>query len=159
MEPTRLIEQNYEAHRERLVGFCLRMLGDRAQAEDLAQDVFVKSLEEGRSEVGWLFTCARNRCLDQLRRRGVWSKVSDALSRGVAWMPGFEKELVDNDLGFKVLQGLSPKLRSLLLLKTYAGFSYEELAGIYETTPEAIGVMLSRARKKARVAWKKETGK
>jgi len=74
-------------------------------------------------------------------------------------MPGFEKELVDNDLGFKVLQGLSPKLRSLLLLKTYAGFSYEELAGIYETTPEAIGVMLSRARKKARVAWKKETGK
>ena len=44
MEPTRLIEQNYDAHRERLVGFCLRMLGDRAQAEDLAQDVFVSVL-------------------------------------------------------------------------------------------------------------------
>ena len=159
MEPTRLIEQNYEAHRERLVGFCLRMLGDRAQAEDLAQDVFVKSLEEGKSDVGWLFTCARNRCLDKLRRRGVWSKISDVLSRGVSWVSGFESEVVETDLGVRVLQGLSPKLRSLLLLKTYAGFSYEELAGIYETTPEAIGVMLSRARKKARVAWKKETGK
>ena len=67
--------------------------------------------------------------------------------------------VVENDLGVRVLQGLSPKLRSLLLPKTYAGFSYEELARIYETTPEAVGVMLSRARKKARVAWKEETEK
>ena len=118
MESTTDIEQNYEAHRERLVGFCLRMLGDRAQAEDLAQDVFVKSLEEGKSEAGWLYACARNRCLDQLRRRGVWSKISDALSRGISWMPGFESDVVENDLGVRVLQGLSPKLRSLLLLKT-----------------------------------------
>lgn len=135
------------------------MMGNQTQAEDLAQDIFLKALEEGRTEPGWLFTCARNRCLDQLRRRGVWSRISETLSHGVSWIPGIESEVVQQDFGYRVLRGLSPKLRSILLLKAYAGLSYEELARIYETTPETVGVMLSRARKKARAEWKKETEK
>jgi RNA polymerase sigma factor (sigma-70 family) len=156
MEPEQTIESRYEEHRERLVGFCFRMVGERETAEDIAQDVFVTSVTQKKADSAWLYACARNRCIDHLRRRSGWQRVTDSLRQTLGWIPGFESEWVDRDLGFAILRGLSPKLRSLLLLKVYAGLDYKELAEIFDTTPETVGVLLSRARKKAREQWKKD---
>lgn len=150
MEPRQEIERVFCENRERLFGFCFRMLGHREQAEDVVQDVFLKACESGKEEPRWLFACARNRCLDLIRRRGVIHKVMDTLKRSVSWIPGFELEVALRDQQMRVLAELSPKMRSLLLMRVYLGLNYQELAQEFDTTPEAIGVMLSRARSRLR---------
>jgi RNA polymerase sigma-70 factor, ECF subfamily len=157
MKPEQTTHDCYLEHRERLVAFCFRVVGNRETAEDLAQDAFLKSVELGKKELPWLFTCARNLCIDHLRRKGGWQRVAETLRRSLSWIPGFEKRWVERDTGLEILRGLNPKERSLLLLKVHAGFSYQELADLFDTSPEAVGVQLSRARKKVRERWKKES--
>ena len=70
-----LIEELFHRHQSRVVAWCYRLSGDRTNAVDLAQDVFVKayaSLHAFRSDAKfttWLYVIARNRWRDQLRAR------------------------------------------------------------------------------------------
>jgi RNA polymerase sigma-70 factor (ECF subfamily) len=73
----------YDATSAKLFGICLRILGDREEAEDALQEVYVKvwrsaaSFDPARaSPITWLATLARNRAIDNLR--------SSARSRGTA---------------------------------------------------------------------------
>lgn len=157
MEPQKKMSDCYKEHRASLMTFCWRMVGNREVAEDIVQDVYLKSIEQNKPEICWLFTCARNICIDHLRRQGRWRKSAQRLRRALSWIPGFETQWLENDTGFRILRDLSPKSRSLLLLKIHGGFNYQELAEIFDTTPETVGVLLSRARKKAREQWKRET--
>lgn len=149
------LEHQYRTHQNALQGFCFRMLGDAQVAQDVTQEVFLAACEQGLVEKGWLFTTARNRCIDRLRRRSIWQRVRETLVHSTGLGATMEEQVVDRDLGWRVLRRLSPKMRSLLLLKAYGGLSYKELAELFETTPSAIGVMLTRARKKALKEMKK----
>lgn len=67
----------YRRTSAKLFGICLRILGDRAEAEDALQDIYVTiwkragGFDETRaSPVTWLATIARNRAIDRLRARG-----------------------------------------------------------------------------------------
>src|SRR5262245_51126070 len=70
-----LLEELFRRHQTRVVAWCYRFTGERAQAVDLAQDVFVKafaSLGPFRSQskfTTWLYVVARNRWRDELRSR------------------------------------------------------------------------------------------
>ncbi|WP_423142013.1 sigma-70 family RNA polymerase sigma factor [Parablastomonas sp. CN1-191] len=66
----------YSATSAKLLGICLRILGDRAEAEDALQDVYVSLWNragsfdpERASPISWLATFARNRAIDRLRSR------------------------------------------------------------------------------------------
>lgn len=149
-------EEAYRDHEERLQSFCFRLIGDREAARDITQDVFLVAHQTGQFEAPWLFACARHRCTDHLRRRGVWRRLRESVARAVPWPKRFEDEIVDRDLGWSVLRRMPEKARSLLLLRAYAGLSYEELAEVLQTTPEAVGVMLHRARRRAALMMSKE---
>ena len=64
-------------HQGRVLAVCQRMLGNRAEAEDATQEVFVKAYHQaGRLEprgqvYTWLYRVAMNHCLNQLRRRRI----------------------------------------------------------------------------------------
>lgn len=66
-----------ERHQERVVGLCSRWLGDREEARDAAQEVFLKAFRHaGRVEprgrfFTWLYRIAINHCLNQVRRRRI----------------------------------------------------------------------------------------
>ncbi|OAN76640.1 RNA polymerase subunit sigma [Jannaschia sp. EhC01] len=67
----------YSATSAKLFGICLRVLKDRALAEDVLQDVFVKIWNKadkyrvtGHSPMTWLITVARNQAIDRLRAQG-----------------------------------------------------------------------------------------
>lgn len=70
-----LLEELFRRHQTRVVAWCYRLTGDRTQAVDLAQDVFVKafsSLDSFRSQskfTTWLYVVARNKWRDELRSR------------------------------------------------------------------------------------------
>ena len=66
----------YEATSAKLFGICLRVLDDRAAAEDVLQEVYVKVWHasdryaaNGLSPISWLATIARNAAIDRLRQR------------------------------------------------------------------------------------------
>jgi RNA polymerase sigma-70 factor, ECF subfamily len=72
-----LIEELFRRHQTRVAAWCYRLTGDRTQAADLAQEVFVKAyanLDTFRSDskfTTWLYVIARNRWRDELRTRAA----------------------------------------------------------------------------------------
>ncbi|WP_151720148.1 sigma-70 family RNA polymerase sigma factor [Gemmobacter serpentinus] len=75
----------YAATSAKLFGTCLRILKDRAEAEDVVQEVFIgiwlkadRFAVTGQSPMSWLIAIARNRAIDRLRmRRGVLTALDD----------------------------------------------------------------------------------
>lgn len=71
----RCVEELFRRHQARVVAWCYRLTGDRTEAVDLAQEVFVKayaSLDAFRADAKfstWLYVIARNRWRDELRAR------------------------------------------------------------------------------------------
>jgi RNA polymerase sigma-70 factor (ECF subfamily) len=73
-------------HRE-FLGFLERRLGNRAEAEDILQEAFVKGVEradsvrDGESVVAWFYRTLRNAVIDHHRRRGAAGRALDAFAR------------------------------------------------------------------------------
>ena len=71
------LDQLFQRYHSRVAAWCVRMTGDADSAADLAQDVFVKAfryLEAYRGDskfTTWLYSIARNRCMDELRSRAA----------------------------------------------------------------------------------------
>lgn len=74
------LERIYQATSAKLFGICLRILGDRGEAEDALQDVYVSLWQRAKnydpergSPISWLAVFARNRAVDRLRKGKVRS--------------------------------------------------------------------------------------
>ena len=119
------VEDMFSNHRSKLLGFCLRLVGSKEVAEELVQDVFLKACSEEMTQFSksWLYSCARRRCIDYLRRRSVWDRVKTRL-----WNTGnsnvVEEQILERSLGMSVLRKLPEKMRMALLLRSYVGLGY-----------------------------------
>ena len=142
----------YERYERPVYGFCLRLLGDRDRAEDAFQDTFVTMLEQrlryqdrGRFK-SWLFTLARNVCLDRARQsvRRKRLLTLHAPSHGASeHEPDRVAELRDELT--QLLASLPRDQREILLLHRYEGFSYAEIAGMTASTEVAVKQKAYRA--------------
>jgi RNA polymerase sigma-70 factor (ECF subfamily) len=134
-----------DAYEARIYGFVLRMVRDEEDALDVTQEVFVRAFQsrakfDGRCSLRtWLFRIAHNLCVDRHRRGGA-RPVEQPMDGTAAepadarWDP--EAHVLDQELRAFVehaVEGLSDKLRSVLLLHDKEGLGYEEIA-------EAVGV-------------------
>jgi RNA polymerase sigma-70 factor, ECF subfamily len=147
----------YQRHRDRIVGFARRMLGDSAQAEEAAQDVFLKlygarANYEPRSRFStFLYRIATNHCLN-LRDR-VERKLVDR-DRAIEGQLPSEESDQHGDLAHKQLRAalglaldrLPARQRSALLLVHYEGLSYRETAEALEVSESAVKSLIHRAR-------------
>ncbi len=143
-------------HRAPLFTFLLRMLGDRQKAEDLAQETFLRIVKgaqawEQRARFQtWLYTIARNLCVDQSRRDRF--RRTDSLDQEG---PDDEPPMVDSVPGReidpargaesarlrpvlqKALMGLPAEQREVFILREQAGVPFKEIAelvGVNENT-------------------------
>ncbi len=128
-------------------------LGNREQAEDVTQDVFVRLitnrpvLEQGR-EKAWLLKVALNRCRDIWR--GSWFK------KVVLGHPAFEVFPAPDEIGTaadryalaEAVNRLRPEFKEVVLLFYYQGFSVTEIAAMLEIAEGTVSSRLSRARSK-----------
>lgn len=159
------------AHQDRVYAFCSRMLSDRDEALDAAQEVFLsayRNLERFRGEAAlstWLLRIATNQCLNRIRRRSSLARKETRFpepddSRDAPFQPpGREEDRPDRmvetrEIG-KILEEALGRLeedtRLLVLLSDVEGFSYEEIS-------EAVGVPLGTVKSRlhrARMALRK----
>lgn len=145
----------YNRYKVPVFTFTAKMLLDRDAAQDVTQETFVR-VYENRDRLlrsgafkSWLFTIARNQCLNYLRRtnrlEGLDEDVSLPAPDGVAAQ--YErKEAVQlvND----VLARLKPDYREIIVLREYQNLNYEEIAAVTRTTVSAVKSKLFKARRK-----------
>lgn len=149
-----------DRHLARMLSLARRMLGNRADAEEVAQEVFLRvwthagRWEPGRAQFAtWLHRVATNLCLDRLRRRGT--EDIDSVPEPRSEAPNPHEELERQDLARRVdlaLQALPPRQRAAVTLTHYQGLSNIETAAILEVTVEAVESLLGRARRQLRAA-------
>ena len=131
-----------------------RMLGDRMEAEDAAQETFLrafKSLDRydpARPFRTWLLSIAAHHCVDRLRRRRPTLPLDGLALGGGGGRP--EAALVRLEVQEQVqrlLATLSPTDRAAVTLRYWYDCSYEEIAGMLSLTVSAVKSRLHRARR------------
>jgi RNA polymerase sigma-70 factor (ECF subfamily) len=145
----------YEAHGGIVYGLALRVLADPAQAEEVAQDVFLRlwrfapRFDASRGGLrAWVSTIARNRAVDALRaRRGrvrTTPDVDPADVAGTGAAPAERLGLADaRALAVAAMDGLPAEERRVVELAYFEGFSQSEIA---ERTGTPLGTVKGRAR-------------
>jgi RNA polymerase sigma-70 factor (ECF subfamily) len=148
----------FERYAAALLRFADRLLSDRASAEEVTQEVFVKLISrahqyDGRAEVAsWLFAIAANACRDRRRRERRATVVpleaipepADGRHRG----GGIEGALIDREQREAVraaLSALSDEQREALVLARYNGLPYAEIAEVLGISVGAVKTRVFRA--------------
>ncbi len=153
-----------ERYLEKVQGVGLRMLGDRGEAEDMAQDVFLKlwqsphSWQPGRARFStWLVRVSANACIDKIRRRKPLALDDQAEPADPA--PGPLGATLDAErarLVNQALQNLPERQRLAIVLCHYQGYSNKEGAQIMQVSVEAMESLLARARRHLKTALAKD---
>ena len=147
----------YENYKDRVYSFAVYALqGDRATAEDVTQEVFVRLFSVIRQFRGesafstWLFRMVANACTDELRKRRrlvPLNTLGEQDSRFAATGSDPYIEIEWSDAIQNALAELSPELRIPVLLKYFEELSYEEMAAVMDCPKGTIASRLNRGLK------------
>ena len=165
-------EELVARYQGRLVNLLWHLVGNREQAEDLAQEVFLrvyrsrKTYEPGAKFSTWLFTIANhaasNALRDRARRREITLPTNDSGSMGArpfdktlqassGQMPARQLAKAEmREIVRMSLESLNERQRMAVLLSKFEEMSYAEIAEVMEITPQALKSLLSRARENLR---------
>jgi RNA polymerase sigma-70 factor (ECF subfamily) len=156
-------------YQDRIYNLCLYMLGNRHDAEDAAQDTFLKAyrslndFKPNASLYTWLYRIAVNTCIDHKRKpffESIFRRSDtgeDMVIEHPSDLPSPEKEYESKQIQVaiqKALRKLSPKLRAVIVLKEMDGLSYEEIADTLDVSIGTVKSRISRARDELRILLK-----
>jgi RNA polymerase sigma-70 factor (ECF subfamily) len=149
-------ETLYRRYFDRLTRFCQKRVGDRHEAEEIAQEAFTRALralptfEGERRFYPWMTVIAGRLCVDSHRRRGR-SEPTATPDLGV--IEGGQERIVDAvDIAVlaQALGRLAPRHREVLDLREHQSWSYQQIADHYGVTLGTVEALLFRARKALR---------
>ncbi len=161
-------EQLVARYQDRLVTVLDHLVGNRDQAEDLAQEVFLRvyrsrdRYQPGAKFATWLFTIANNAAMNALRsrarRREVHLAAGDSgpfrgrpldhiLQASSSQMPARQFDKAElRDIVRLALESLNERQRMAVLLSKFEEMGYADIAKTMEMTPQAVKSLLARAR-------------
>lgn len=141
-----------------VVNFVYRMLGDASEADDVAQDVFVRVYQHigeyrPRTKFStWLFALARNAAVDRLRWRQRHPTESlESIPEAIA--PTATNQAHINEVSEHIaaaLAQLPEDQRTAIVLAEYHGMSYVEIAGVMRCSQKSVESRLYRAKQTLR---------
>jgi len=144
----------------RMLSLAQRMLGDAAEAEDVAQEAMLRAWKQaprwtpGQARFDtWLHRVALNLCYDRLRRRREIA--TDVIPDHVDDGPAPDRGLLAAETGAQVQAALSrlpPRQREAIVLCHYQELGNIEAAALMEISVEALESLLSRGRRALRAA-------
>ena len=156
-----------DKYKDYIYNLCFRMTGNRHEAEDLTQEVFLKSFRNLKQYnvqykfSNWLYTIGLNVVRNHLRRKKIISFLP--FEKTVENQEGeetrYEASFGENDPAGKqkpeaaekwtekLVMALSPSLRPVFMLRHIYDLKYEEISSILEIPINTVKVHLNRARK------------
>jgi len=157
-------EQLIAPFEQKVFALCLRIVGNREDASDCAQETFIRiyrSLTDYRIQASfstWIYRIATNVCLDSLRKRKIRPAVSldELMESGYAPVDaysGVEDGLMRRDMTKALAAGireLPPILRVAVVLRDVRGLSYEEVSKILRLNLGTVKSRISRGRERLR---------
>jgi RNA polymerase sigma factor (sigma-70 family) len=161
-----VIAAEFEADRPRLQAVAHRLLGSADEAEDALQEAWLRLDRAGPETIdnlpGWLTTVVARVALDMLKARdrrreiytGDWPAEPVVTIDAGAADPEHEALVADSVALalIVVLETLSPRERLAFVLHDMFAVSFQEIAGILDTTPDAARQLASRGRRRLRGA-------
>lgn len=145
----------FDRHHHRLHVYCLKFTGDAEQAEDLTQELWERvirlrlSPQEIHTPLAFFFRIARNLCINHLKARRHTSSLDELPeSEHPAERESERSEM--EDIVQAALAKLPFEYREVLLLNTYCGYRFEEIATMLGKSADSIWMRASRARAKLR---------
>jgi len=137
-DTAQLISETYLTHFDMLVGFISKRVNDRSDAEDLAQDTFMRLLnypsEIRKESIGMLlYTVASNLVKDYLRRIYIRNDVHGNLQGAKWWDDYTENKVVADDLTlleYKQLKSMPCQRRIIYIMRMHQGKTSQEVADI-----------------------------
>jgi RNA polymerase sigma-70 factor (ECF subfamily) len=156
-----IIVRTYE---QPVFNYVLRLTGDRALAEDLTQEVFLRvyqglpSFSLRSRFTTWLFQVTKNRVLDELRalerRPRALVALEDIPPLEVVDAPVERAETIG--AVWRAVEVLNPDLKMALLLRDVVGLSYTEIAETLEVTLATVKWRIYKAREEIQLALQRE---
>jgi len=144
------LEAVFRAAYPRVVGVAARVLGSRDEAEDVAQEVFLKF---ARSSVpagvatGWLSVAAAHTALNHLRSGRRRASREEAVGNGDYIAPDVADTIVtlDERRTVRAALGRLPRRQAVALVLRHSGLSYAEVAAALDLSPGSVGTTVRRA--------------
>ena len=150
-------------HERMIYSLCLRMMGNRQDAEDCAQEAILSAYQaydgfRGHADAKtWLYRIAYNACVDALRRRKGDTSLEALRETGFdpaeTRMAGPSETAERNDLRRQIqlaMDQLPPDQRAVMTLRDFQQLSYQEIAQITGMGEGTVKSRLSRARDKVK---------
>jgi RNA polymerase sigma-70 factor (ECF subfamily) len=146
-------ERLYGEYHASIYNLCARVLGDREEAKDVTQEVFIKAFDQLPQEDeesfrlrAWLYRVATNACFNHLRSRRKLDRGGDAgLEQAASGVDEFERArtvaMVEQSLG-----EMNERYRTALVLKDLQGLPPEEIAEVMAVSRANADVLVHRAR-------------
>jgi RNA polymerase sigma-70 factor (ECF subfamily) len=160
-------EQLYERHQRRVYSLCLRMTGNVAEAEDLAQEAFIQLYRKIGSFRGesafttWLHRLTVNQVLMHFRKKGVrLEQTTDDGDVPVQVVKGTENPnqmpVIDRIALERAIDKLPPGYRAVFVLHDVEGHEHEEIAKLLGCSVGTSKSQLHKARMKLRTLLKRK---
>jgi len=151
------VEAVWRIESARLIGGLVRLVRDVGLAEDLAQEALVAALEKWPAAGlpdnpgAWLMATAKNRALDQLRRRQMLERKHEELApEATTQEPSFEEDVGDDVLRLILIAChpvLSAEARTALTLRLLGGLTTDEIARAFLVPEPTIAQRIVRAKR------------
>jgi len=153
-----------ERYQGKLFAYIYRLVGDKEEAEDLLQDVFIKSyrnlssFDVERKFSSWIYRIAHNEAVNYIKRKSLkrfisWESITatkdklemSSVEEGAdkAWLRKETEKEVDD-----AIEQLPLKYRQVLLLRYFSDKSYEEISDILGKPVNTVGTLIKRAKNK-----------
>jgi RNA polymerase sigma-70 factor (ECF subfamily) len=157
-----------EIYKDKVYQLCYRMLGNQYEAEDVAQEAFLRAYlniqryDDNRKFSTWLYRITTNLCIDRIRKRkpvchlDAQLEGSDSLTlysqiASSSYLP--EKEVENMELQESIQQAilmLPEKYRAVIILRYIEELSLEEISGILDMPVGTVKTRLHRGREALR---------
>ena len=146
----------------RVYGFAYHYLGNREEAEDVTQEVFIRLWKhrehiDEEQPLGWLLRVTRNASVDAIRRRKTYTRTvsvnTDLLDFAQGGNPLPDTETESSDFRrhlLKAVERLDEPYRSIVILREIQELKYQEISEALDLPLSTVKVYLHRARKSLR---------
>jgi RNA polymerase sigma-70 factor (ECF subfamily) len=155
----RMFGELVQRYQDPVFGMALRFVGGRGDAEDIAQEAFLRvyrGLDAFKGEAKfstWVYRITFNLCADWLRRNRRAGRRAATIEEAADVADGrvnLEEEILESerkDLVRSALDGLDERYRSVIVLLYYQRMSYEQIAAVLDLPVNTVETRLYRARK------------